>query len=96
MVKIVAKFNVQSNKKEIFLKYAAELIKSSRKEDGCLSYILHQDINHRNNYTFMEVWKDQEALDLHNQSDHFRAFCVKIKECQAGPADIALYQEVDC
>ena len=31
MVTIVAKFNVQSNKKEIFLKHAAQLIKSSRK-----------------------------------------------------------------
>lgn len=96
MVTIVAKFNVQSNKKEIFLKYAAQLIKSSRKEEGCHSYTLYQDINHGNYYTFIEVWKNQEAINLHNQSDHFRDFCVKIKDCQVGPADIALYQEVDC
>ena len=96
MIKIVAKFNVQSNKKDTFLKYAAELINSSRKEEGCISYILHQDMNHLNNYAFIEVWEDQEAIALHNQSDHFRDFCAKINQCQAGPADIDLYREVDC
>lgn len=96
MIKIVAKFNVQSNKQELFLQYASELIKASRKEEGCISYILHQDINHKNNYTFLEVWRDQEAIDLHNQSEHFRTFSVKAKECLAGLADIAMYREVDC
>lgn len=96
MIKIIADFRIQSNQAERFLSYAAELIRCSRQEAGCISYALYRELEHQNSFTFIEEWESPEAIALHNQSAHFRDFCEKVKSCQVGTANIAQYREVDC
>ena len=54
------------------------VVDGTRTEEGCISYELHQDINNPMIYVFVEVWKSQEAIDIHNATEHFNAFVVAV------------------
>jgi quinol monooxygenase YgiN len=46
---------------------------ASREEAGCIKYNLHQSVG---DYTFVlyEVWKDNEAVEHHIQSSHYKEY----------------------
>ena len=56
-----------------------ELAIESNKEEACLQYDLHQDIDEPNVFIFHEIWKDSTSLDIHNNSTHV----LKFKEASA-------------
>lgn len=70
MLKLVAKFIVKEDRIEEFKNYAEELVEETRKEEGCISYQLFQDVNDSKILTFIEEWENQEAIDNHNNSKH--------------------------
>ncbi|MBL4935620.1 antibiotic biosynthesis monooxygenase [Clostridium sp. YIM B02515] len=80
MITIVSKNIVKEGKAEEFKNLAKELIEESRKEAGCISYNLNQDINNSNILTFIEEWKDKEAIEKHNKSTHFTSIVPKLGE----------------
>jgi quinol monooxygenase YgiN len=46
------------------------LIEPTRKEEGCISYELYQDITNPGKFTFVENWKSEEHLNIHLKSPH--------------------------
>ncbi|PXV63127.1 quinol monooxygenase YgiN [Dysgonomonas alginatilytica] len=73
-LKIVATITVKSDNKEEVLVALQNVVNATRKEEGNVSYDLHQNITNPLEYTILEVWKSQEAIDLHNASTHFDEF----------------------
>lgn len=71
MITIVAQNVFKDNSLEIVMPMLEELIEESRKEDGCIKYDLYQDTKNPSMLTFIEEWRDLEAIDAHNQTDHF-------------------------
>ena len=57
-----------------FIEAAREIIDSSRTEKGNLSYTLYQDPYNETNFIMVELWKDQNAIDLHFQKSYFKSF----------------------
>lgn len=49
------------------------LIEPTRKESGCISYDLYQDITNPGKFTFIENWKSKEHLDVHLKTPHLVA-----------------------
>lgn len=94
MITIVAKFTVKEGKVEEFKALAKDLINESRKEAGCISYSLNQDLNNRNVLTFIEKWENKEAIELHNNSTHFTRIVPKLGEFQEKVSEINLYERV--
>lgn len=94
MITIVAKFTVKEGKVEEFKALAKDLINESRKEAGCISYSLNQDLNNRNVLTFIEKWENKEAIELHNNSAHFTRIVPKLGEFQEKVSEINLYERV--
>lgn len=80
MIIIVSKNVVKEGKAEEFKALAAELIKKSRGEDGCISYNLNEDINNSNILTFIEEWEDEQSIERHNSSEHFLRIVPKLGE----------------
>lgn len=72
MIKVVAKFSVQSGKVDEFKKIAEDLIDETRQEKGNISYELYQDTEDSQALTFIEEWEDQEALEKHMGTKHFQ------------------------
>jgi quinol monooxygenase YgiN len=95
MIKIVARNTVQEGKKEEFLSLVKELIEKSRAEDGNISYDLCEDIKDPNVLTFIEEWKDQAAIRIHNACEHFTRIVPQIgKLTVAGGGEVRLYQQI--
>lgn len=94
MIKIVAKSVIKDGKKEEYINMAKELIEKSLQEEGCISYGLFQDIKDPSILTFIEEWKDQEAINLHNNSEHFQRIVPLLAEFKASKGEANLYKEV--
>lgn len=93
MIKIVAKNPVKQENKAKFIETVKELIEKSRAEEGCISYNLYESLDGKY-LTFIEEWKDEKAIETHNNSDHFKSIVPKIRELTDGEMDTVLYKEV--
>lgn len=77
-LKIIAAIIVKPEYKNELLPIFEKTVNESRKEIGCVSYELHQDIKNPLKYIIIEIWKNQEAIDIHNASKHFQSFVAAI------------------
>ena len=48
------------------------LVAPTRAEAGCIDYVLHQDDEHPEEFTFYENWTDRAAWDAHMETPHLR------------------------
>lgn len=92
MIAIVAKFMVQEGQEEKFLTLVNKLSTASNKESGCIEYILHKNVEKENTYCILEKWKDQAAIDKHNESKHFTDIVPQVMKI--AQAEIDVYQPV--
>ena len=79
MITIVAKNVVKEDKIEEFKKEAQEVIEGSKSEKGCISYDLYQDMDCPNILTFIEQWKDEKAIEIHRNTDHFKKVVPRLR-----------------
>ena len=94
MIIIVAKNIIKEGKLEEFKAMAKELVNASRKEPGCISYCLNQDLNNKAVLTFIEEWENKEAIELHNNSAHFTRIVPKLGEFAEKASEVNLYERV--
>lgn len=92
MISIVAKFRVNEGEEEKFLKLVNELSEASHEEKGCIEYILHKDVKKALDYCIIEKWKDQAAIDEHNNTKHFTTIVPQLTKI--AEAEIDIYQPV--
>ena len=78
-LKIVAKIILKEEFRKEIETVLHTVVDGTRKEEGNVSYDLHQDVKNPLEYTLIEVWKSQDAIDLHNETAHFKAFVAAIQ-----------------
>ena len=89
MIGIVATLKVQDGKGaefEAIFKELAEQVRSN--EAGCLMYQLTKSRADPNTYKVLELYKDQDALTHHGQTEYFRAAGPKMGPCMGGRPEI--------
>lgn len=94
MVKVVAKSKVKTNELEKYKELVKFLIDETRKEEGCISYDLFQDINDPSILTFIEEWEDEEALKTHMESKHFVKYVPMLGEFREGDGEVNIYKQI--
>ena len=92
-IQIVALVTVKPEYTEALAAQFKELVKTSRAEEGNISYDLHQEIGKPNRFVFVENWKSQAAIDAHNASEHFQGF-VKAIDGKTDALEIVLMEEI--
>lgn len=85
MIVLVLKIEVKKGKKEDFLNIAKPMVEGSQKETGNIEYNIYQELDDKNTIAFIEKWKNQEALDLHEKMEHFTSNIGKLKSLFAKP-----------
>ncbi len=78
-LKIVAVIKVKEAHKDELMRVFKTVVDATRKEEGNISYDLHEDTKNPLSYTILETWKSQEAIDFHNKSAHFKTFVKNIE-----------------
>lgn len=53
------------------------LLEPSRKDDGCISYHLHEEPEQPGRFWFLEVWASKEQLEAHLAQPHLVGFAAK-------------------
>ncbi len=90
-LKVVAHLTAKPDKIEETRAALLALIEPTRAEDGCLVYELAQNNGDPTDFTFIEEWTTDAALDAHLESEHLRSFQSKAAELLAASPDIRRY-----
>jgi quinol monooxygenase YgiN len=72
MIKIVSKNLIKEDKIEEFKSLMKELVEKSSAEEGNIHYSLNVSRENPRMFAFIEIWRDQEAIDKHNATEHFQ------------------------
>jgi len=89
MVCVWARLKVKEEKTSEFEEVFKNLSDEVRsKESGNIFYQVAKDRENKNTYLVLEHYKDQESVDAHGKSEHFRSAGRAIGECLDGPPDI--------
>ncbi|BBD89125.1 putative quinol monooxygenase [Staphylococcus caprae] len=74
MIIINAKLQIDENKRDDYLELMNELVQNSRQEEGNVFYHHYEDVNEKNVFVVVENYKDEHAVQAHNDSGHFQTF----------------------
>lgn len=90
-VRVVAHLTAKQDKIEETCGALIALIEPTRAEAGCIVYELMQNNAEPFDFTFVEEWTSDAALDAHLQSEHIRTLQSQGDELFAAPPDIRRY-----
>ena len=94
MIKVVCKAKLKPGVKvEEYLIIAREVVSETRKEKGCITYTLYEDINDPTILTTLEEWVDEEAINQHNKNEHVWKFVQELRKLRES-TEINIYREV--
>ena len=93
-VGIIARLKIQDGKNEEFEAIFTELAAAvTANESGNNFYALHRSSDPQT-YVVLEQYTDQESLDAHSKTDHFRSLGGKMGGCLAGAPEIEIMEAV--
>lgn len=72
MIKLVAKGYFYEDKIGEAINLYKELVEESRKEQGCIAYNLFQEKNDKTILTVFEEWENEDSIEKHKNSEHFK------------------------
>lgn len=72
MLKVIAQDFIKRDKLDAVIPLYRELVEKTKQEPLCISYDLFVDQKDPGHFVFIEEWPNQEALDSHCQTEHFR------------------------
>ena len=73
-VTVVARMKAKRKYTDRVKQELAGLIGPTRREPGCLTYDLYQNVDDRSLFLFHEIWESQAALEEHSKSERLKAY----------------------
>ena len=90
-VRLLAKPGMEKKIAEAF----RPLIEESRREPGCLMYVVHQRKDEPQRFLVYEQYKDEAALDEHRNSAHFDRYATHGVYTMIDEREAGLYHPLD-
>lgn len=79
-IRLIATIVAKENHENEVLSACKAMIEPSHKDEGCIQYEFHKDTTQPRTFIFFEIWKDQNAIDKHNETEHMKAFVENLKD----------------
>ncbi|HEU4963039.1 MAG TPA: putative quinol monooxygenase [Bacilli bacterium] len=92
MIIIHASLKVKAEKREAFLEMVGPLVAGSTAEEGNISYQLFEQVGQPNSFIVVEEWKDQAAVDFHNNTPHFKTYREQAGGMLSEPPSVQLFE----
>lgn len=80
MIRIYVTQRVAPEKAEAFAALAKELVAGSRAEEGNVDYSINKSVQDPDLYAIFEVWASPEALQAHQETEHYTRIIPQIGE----------------
>ena len=90
-LRVIARIKARPNKVGELLSVLSSLVELTRKEPGCLSYILLQNNEDPTDFTFVEEWQSNVALESHFTTKHFKDALITLPNLLAAEPEIRRY-----
>jgi quinol monooxygenase YgiN len=71
---VVATIVAHEGKEEAVRDALSTLVPAAKTEPGYIRYDLHQSNEQPGEFLFYEIWENENALDVHNNTDAMKAF----------------------
>ena len=94
MLSVIAKIPLQEGKADEFTEAFKEIAVGVATEEGNFLYSLSFSKKVPDMAVIMERYQDKDALGVHSQSDHYKAFGARIMDLVAGPPEVSIMNEV--
>lgn len=91
---VIAKLKVQEGKEAEVEKAVREILPKVKEEAGTLVYNFNRSINDPTVFLFYEKYADQDALNFHSTTEHYKAMSAALGSLLAAPPEIELYSEL--
>ena len=79
---------------ERFLEITRQNAEASRMEDGCVRFDVIQQVDDPTRFTFIEMFKSEEAGAIHRETSHFKKWLEEAVPLMAEPRTRAIYHDV--
>jgi quinol monooxygenase YgiN len=93
-IRIVAKVVANPDSVDRVYSILSDLVVPTRDESGCISYELLQNRTDPTDFTFVEEWETDAAIDAHLTTKHIRDALTKLPGLISGEPDIRRYSVV--
>ncbi|WP_331769482.1 antibiotic biosynthesis monooxygenase (plasmid) [Embleya sp. NBC_00888] len=90
----LARVKAKPSQREPLQAALVALVEPSRAEAGCSDYTLFELRDEPGTFYVRETWADQEALDFHMATPHFRAFAARFDELLDEPIRLTRLREI--
>lgn len=71
---IIAVVKLKPEYRGEMMKVLMNMVEETRKEEACIQYDLHEDIENENIFVFYEIWNSAEGLRQHNRQAYIKEF----------------------
>lgn len=88
---VVAEYTVAEDRVSEFVTNAMALEAASKQENGCLMYKFTQKVEETNTFAFIEMWKNNSALELHKHTSHYNEY-VPLLEAASTNVTVSMYR----
>jgi quinol monooxygenase YgiN len=92
---LVVTFQVKKGGEKTLLAAAKPCIAATRKEKGCITYEMSQDVADGTKFIFYERWKSPEALAEHLAAEHTKKLVGKLPDLLDGVPTFGIYKGSD-
>lgn len=90
----MAVLKAKNGKREKLQEELLKLITPTRREEGCLEYILFEDKNQAGTFYMREAFKNYKAFQEHVATAHFKNFESQINELMLEPIELIELEQV--
>lgn len=90
-IHIVARFTARPDSVDALRTLLLGMLEPTRKEEGCISYQLLNNTGDATDFTFVEEWASQAAIDAHMKTPHLTGLIVNSAPLLASPLDVRFY-----
>ena len=85
LLTIFAEIRANPGKEDVVREVLKGLVEPTRKEEGCVQYVLHADNENPGHFVFYEDWTSMAQLQAHIATPHMQAFLARSEELLAEP-----------
>lgn len=86
---VVAQLSVKLAEVDRFIALAHSMVSQTKQEKGCIAYNLYKDcFCEKPQFLFYEEYRDEEALNLHNNSEYLKSFFENVAPLLDGEPNI--------